>query len=424
MLSQQQQQMRERDGLDAPWQRRRCWGVRAAGTAALTAVTLALWHAGAIGLEQHESLALGLGVDPGASTRLGVATAIRTFRYFSVEQAEQVLLTNLNITEHADLLPPHLPRELTDMMNAAIRRIRHALLTVGYLEQELPFVSRTPPAPTTRQRGHDEAELVDVARKWLAVDAHPDIWKLAVTGGVCSGKTTCTRAVRATVDRTNGTLITVTVPEVATMLFKLGAMSYGSFAGYEAAENWEFVLHTELLQLALEELLSQGADSILKARRPVARHVIMLTDRDALDNKAYTLPITPRASFTWSAVVTELGRRLGRPAFTEADMAQRYQLGVVILQSVAVVNGSLSHGLYDKYCAGPTSSNTHRAETTEEAVENDERVNRAYVEVYPRWKRCRLSNDGAVGTNLGKKQKAFVACVRRQIDRQHGSRRQ
>lgn len=202
------------------------------------------------------------------------------------------------------------------------------------------------------------------------------------------------------------------------MLYKLGVMSYGSFAGYQAEEYWEYVVQSELLQLALEALWAEAAESLLRAGRPAARHVIMLTDRDALDGKAYTRPVQQKATCTWSALLAELGRRLGRPSLVEADLTQRYQLGVVVLQTLAVVNGSLSHKLYGKYCTGLTSSNPYRPEDAEQAMENDEMIDQAYAEAYPRRKLCQLSNNGTIGTSLGRKVQAFVACLRRQIDRQ------
>lgn len=304
----------------------------------------------------------------------------RGFSLFSDADAQRLLAGGFVDTATVGRPGAGLAEELSQAVNSAVSSIRAALLAAGTAGTRAPAV-----AP---RRAAGEA-----AQWWIPNDAHPEVWKLAVTGGVCSGKTSSASAVRQALETSsNGTLLVLAVPEVASVLYGCGAMSHGSFSNYVAAEYREYMVQSEVLQLAFEELWARAAEEMLQGR-PKARHAVLLTDRDALDGKAYSRPLDPSSSAAWRDVLAELGRRLGAPGLTDRALAGHYELGAVVLQSRAVLDGHLNAADYEACCLGAAASGSTRRESAAEAEANDERVALAYEEAYPREKLCRVTNE-------------------------------
>merc|ERR1719296_65142 len=305
----------------------------------------------------------------------------------------------LSTQYHPYEVPRDFAQKFADAANAAVLGIRASLLADGYTEAELPIVGPT----WTLQTNHSQVA------QWGKVH-HPNLLRLSLTGGACGGKTSSKREVENDLEkRSHGRLLVVAVPEVVSILFRHGAMNYGVFATENEKEYTSFLTNSVVLQLALEELYAEAAQNLIK-HRPWVEHVVMVSDRDTINAKSYTQPIVGmEKEVAWQTVVEGAGRILGQANLTEADLARRYRLGTVVLQSYAVVQGHLNHAGYDKSCLGPKGSNAVRHETVEIAAEEDEHIRTAYAEAYPPEKFCRVTNNEM--NNFQEKVHDVLECV-------------
>lgn len=288
-----------------------------------------------------------------------MVSQIRTFKYFSNNDTDR-LLKNLSSLEFS----PKVVGKMTSAINFAVDGINKSVAGVRAVEVQKHSMS---------------GKWIP---RWVPSSEYPHVYKLAITGGVCSGKSSGMKFIARDLEiiSKNSTIV-LHLPEVASLLFNLGAMNYGIFEGYSAAEFQEFEIQSELLQLALEDLWAEGVEDILKSNTFIKR-AVLLTDRDALDSKVYSLPIDPASTSEWRIILQETGRRIGRPNLSEQDLVERYQLGVIVLESLAVHDPKL----YETKCVGPKGDNIYRRETVAEARLNDRRVQQVYVEAYPRQK--------------------------------------
>eukprot|EP00928_Gymnodinium_smaydae_P093104 TRINITY_DN77124_c0_g1_i1.p1 TRINITY_DN77124_c0_g1~~TRINITY_DN77124_c0_g1_i1.p1 ORF type:complete len:216 (-),score=26.51 TRINITY_DN77124_c0_g1_i1:37-612(-) len=184
-------------------------------------------------------------------------------------------------------------------------------------------------------------------------------------------------------------------------------MSHGTFEPYLPKEYTAYALQLVLLQLAFEELWTRAAEHMLQ-NRPGGGRIILLTDRDALNLKAFTRPIDPDFADSWEDVLTHLGHRVDRPV-SQHDLAEQHQMGVVLMQSLAVMNGTLNTEQYNHVCVGEGGTNPMRKQTAVEAQQNDERMLLAYEEAYPSSKTCIIKN---VFDSFDEKLEAVLSCVR------------
>jgi len=247
---------------------------------------------------------------------------------------------------------------------------------------------------------------------WNPPESFPGCYRLAMTGGVCGGKSTGKRAIKSYLqDKLQAKIIVLEVPEVATKLFELGALNYGTHKPLIPAESFEVFVQLELLQLAYEDLWARAGEIAMK-RDSKAKQVILLCDRDALDSKGWTSPVDPEVEATWPAILEETGRRLHQPKLCEESLVSRYQLGAVFMQSLAVLNGRLNTKFYDEICIGPKGNNDARKTTAKDAAFNDERMARIYQEVYPPDKLCFIVNNGL---NYAEKLHEATTCAMQHI---------
>jgi len=318
-----------------------------------------------------------------------------------------MLEKGLSSNFHRYEVPRDLAQRFADATNAAVLNIRGALFADGYTEAEVPLTGTT----WTPQTDHSKVA------QWAKVH-HPNLLRLSLAGGVCGGKTSSKKTVEWEVEtRSRGRLAVVTVPEVATILFGLGAMNFGVFTTENEKEYMSYLTNSVVLQLAFEELFAEAAKDLLQ-QRPWAEHVVMLADRDTIDAKPFTEPILGQKEVAWQRVVEGAGRLLGQANLTEADLVRRYHLGTVVLQSYAVVGGQLNPKGYRQACLGPAGSNAVRHETAEIAAAEDERTRIAYAEAYPAEKFCRVTNKAL--NNQEEKAHDVMECVWKSLDDELG----
>merc|ERR1740123_405991 len=190
-------------------------------------------------------------------------------------------------------------------------------------------------------------------------------------------------------------------------------MNYGSHVPYNGQENQEFFVQQILMQLLLEELLGRAADKLL-VMYPHTKAVVMLTDRDAAAGKLFTSPFMPSIDVQWPTVLARAAWLLGRNGLTDRDLTRRYQLGAVLLQSLAVFDGHLNVEKYNKICLGPDGTNPVRSETAEAAQADDEASTKACEETYPPEDICRITN--TVREGVDQKNQHLLDCVMKAID--------
>merc|ERR1719468_333526 len=145
---------------------------------------------------------------------------------------------------------------------------------------------------------------------------------------------------------------------------------------------------------------------------PLAKRMVMLCDRDAIDAKAYSRPIDPTQPVSWDEILAMASKVLGKN-LTEKGLTSRYQLGAVVLESYAVVNGHLNVKGYNSQCLGPDGSNPVRHEGVHEAQGNDLRIKLTYQLAYPEDKLCRVANHAM--HNFNEKVEEAIACVWKEI---------
>jgi len=289
-----------------------------------------------------------------------------------------------------------LTEALRSEVNRAVLKIREAAIVDGRSAEELPV------------RGEPQ-NSESVPRQWWADNSeHPHVWRLGVTGGVCAGKTGGMEMLRAELEeRSGGRYAAFVVPELATILFNLGVLNHGTFSGTGAAEYRAFGVQMSFLQIAVEEIWALGAEETLRVT-PRAQRAVLLIDRDALNFKAFSRPVDAMRPVAWPEVLNSMGELVGRPGLTEDDLVRRYQLGVLVLQTFAVLDGRLNIRGYDAQCVGDHTTNSVRRQTAEEARSDDELVRRAYSDAYPASAVCFITNDV---DSMVAKMRAATRCV-------------
>lgn len=169
------------------------------------------------------------------------------------------------------------------------------------------------------------------------------VFKIAVTGGPCAGKTTCMSQLADWL-RERGFLVYV-VPEVATLLLG-GGISLG---GLGASEMAAFQGRLIRLQMQLEESFEAQARTML-------RDAVLLCDRGAMDPRAYV------SEETWQAVLDEHG-------WTNVALRDQRYSAVLHLVTAAI-------GAEEFYT---TANNAARYETPAQAAAVDQRLRDAWT---------------------------------------------
>lgn len=164
------------------------------------------------------------------------------------------------------------------------------------------------------------------------------IYKIALTGGPCAGKTTSLSRLREYFGERGYRVFTM--PEVATMFFSNGI-------GHSDAENRPFHVQQAMLstQLAMEDRFIYAASAL-----PGEKGTIILFDRGAFDVKCYT------PDGMWSMLLSEL-------SLNEAQLMNRYD---AVIHMVTVAEGKPE--FYTK------DNNASRRESVDEAVLSDRRT--------------------------------------------------
>lgn len=168
------------------------------------------------------------------------------------------------------------------------------------------------------------------------------IYKIAITGGPCGGKTSAMEMINTVFDKPG--YIVLFVPEIATEL-KLGNVTSDTCGSAD-----RFQKHLLKLQLEEEKVFEDAAAEMN------AEKILIVCDRGALDNKAY---MTPGG---FQKALDELGT-------TEAELHSRYD---AVFHLVTAADGAEEH--YN------TSNNEARTETPEEARRIDGNLRRAWEE--------------------------------------------
>jgi len=300
---------------------------------------------------------------------VGMAAApLRPFKLMSDSEAAELLrsgfLDPATIPVGAELV-----RELADATNSAVVSIRQALLSSGvYREEDVPLLGAARRLP-------EKGGTTRLARR--GIQATPGVWKLALLGGVCGGKTKSRVVIREALSQVDPNIMTFSTREVASVLFSLGAMSGGSYQPLVQEEYSEYAIQSELLQLSFEEIWSRGAADAVSGTG--AKAAVLTTDRDAVDGRFYSQPVNPTFRISWSQILDEAQNRLQITGLSTELLVSRYELGAVFWHSLASRHGSLNALPYEERCVKPT-----RHETPEEALLNDDRAAQLYVEVYRR----------------------------------------
>lgn len=170
------------------------------------------------------------------------------------------------------------------------------------------------------------------------------IWRVAITGGPCGGKTTAMAEVSERL-RSRG-VNTFVVPEAATLLFTGGASVLDL-----SNKRHCLAFQTQLLktQLSLEE-------SFFKIAKAANAPAVLLCDRGAMDGKAYM------TSTLWKQLLTTTG-------FREGELRDaRYDL---VVHMVTAADGAPS--FYT------TVNNQARRESMKEAIQQDKRTRDAWT---------------------------------------------
>lgn len=182
----------------------------------------------------------------------------------------------------------------------------------------------------------------------LAPNESDKIFRLAVTGGPCGGKSTVMPSLKEAF-RARGFDV-YCIPEVPTIMILGGCQYPRADAGQPLVE----------FEAALIRLQIQFEDSYSQVARSTGRPSVMIMDRGLLDIPAY-LPIEK-----WKAIIDEMELK-------EAELASRYDL---VIHLVSAADGAEAH--YS--CA----SNDARTETALEARALDAAVRANWSRSHPR----------------------------------------
>lgn len=163
------------------------------------------------------------------------------------------------------------------------------------------------------------------------------ITKIVITGGPCGGKTTALERIREVFSQKGYTV--VFIPETATELIP------GGIAPWTTYTNQDFQHCLLMLQREKEKYFIWGAEHLKAADK-----ILLVCDRGAMDNKAYT-------------VGDEFSNILRLVCTTEEELLSRYD---AVFHLVTAANGA--EAFYT------LSNNTARYETIEEARALDDRL--------------------------------------------------
>eukprot|EP00434_Breviolum_minutum_P007397 symbB.v1.2.006528.t1/scaffold389.1/size214891/3 len=292
----------------------------------------------------------------------------RISRPFALMDQQQAL----QLMEEGFLDVRHLPKakdmanRIASSVNAAVVKIRQALLSSGYDEAECPLY---PDTPETQKAGLAPKQAEAVTWGFAQI---PGVSKLAVVGGCCGGKTKSKRHIREAL-KERLKIPAFATPEIATVLFLQGALSNGTYKDFVPEEYEEFMVQSEILQIVFEGIWSQGA--ALSVNGAMA---ILLTDRDAIDGKSYSRPRVRSEPISWSRILLKSGKLLKIPGLSDDDLVKRY-IGAVFWHTAARgPNRTVDAETYLRYCQKPT-----RHESAKAAFDQDAVAAKVYADAYP-----------------------------------------
>ena len=167
------------------------------------------------------------------------------------------------------------------------------------------------------------------------------IFKIVLTGGPCSGKSTAMKRIRE--EFTKLGYYVLVVPETATE-FILGGIAPWTLGDYE---KFQFLIMQ--LQLQKEELFLSGAKDVLNYDK-----VLIVCDRGVMDSRAYMTKL-------------EFDNCVRKLQTTEVKLRDNYD---AVFHLVTAAIGAREHYNHN---------NEARYETAEEAAENDKRVLSAWT---------------------------------------------
>lgn len=172
----------------------------------------------------------------------------------------------------------------------------------------------------------------------------PNVWKVVLTGGPCSGKTTTLASVY---EKFSAKINVICVPETATMTFRAGCKI--NPASYTFEELVEFTKELVKMQMHIEDYFTNLA-------RITKQDTLLIMDRGTCDTFAYcSVEVRNR-------VLEELG--LTKDLLSE----KRYDL---VLHLVTVANGAIE--FYNL-------ENNARSESLEQAIGLDSQIQRVWME--------------------------------------------
>eukprot|EP00927_Polykrikos_kofoidii_P006443 TRINITY_DN12606_c0_g1_i2.p1 TRINITY_DN12606_c0_g1~~TRINITY_DN12606_c0_g1_i2.p1 ORF type:complete len:444 (-),score=46.90 TRINITY_DN12606_c0_g1_i2:130-1419(-) len=292
----------------------------------------------------------------------------RDFRLLSPEQAEKMLMTSFDkgaICADSTTLVA----QLTVMTNNAVLRLRDVYVEAGYSAEQMPV--------SGFESGQLNASRVENGAGWLVSNSAHSALKITLTGGMCAGKTSSSIMIATQIKKTLPDTLVFFVPEVYAVLIDLGVRPTNDAYGEE------FQIQLLVLQLVYEEIWTRYAECIT-ARNANTRAMIAILDRDSLNVMGWSPPNKPDA---WKLILQRVGENLGEPGLSTTMLQSRY-VGAILFHSIAVLNGHLNEATYNRYCLGNNSSNAQRYSTAIEAMQDDEVMQHAYTEAYPRSKLC------------------------------------
>ncbi|CAL1131105.1 unnamed protein product [Cladocopium goreaui] len=254
-------------------------------------------------------------------------------------------------------------------INSAVRKIRLALMHSGrgYDEARCPL-------SLPRSGDDDPADTDGLAPK----EAEAVTWGFvrrpsgAAVSRCCGGKTKSKRQIREVLKERLG-IAAFATPEIATVLFLQGALSNGSYQDFVPEEYEEFMVQSEILQIVIEGIWSQGA-----ALSVDGETALVLADRDAVDGKAYSRPRVEDKPISWSRILLKSGKLLKIPGLSDDDLVKRY-IGAIFWHTAArAPNGTVDNETYRRFCRKPT-----RHESAKQAFDQDIVATEVYADVYP-----------------------------------------
>ena len=168
-----------------------------------------------------------------------------------------------------------------------------------------------------------------------------EISKIVVTGGPCAGKSTAMSRIQSELSQLGYTVLFI--PETATELIT------GGVAPWTCCTNAEYQKCQIMLQLEKERIFTRAAQG-MKADK-----ILMVCDRGALDNKAYS------TADEWNEILRDLG-------YSEIDLRDKYD---AVFHMVTAAKGAAE--FYT------TEGNGARTETPEQATALDDKLIAAWT---------------------------------------------